>query len=453
MSDLLHLVDGDMEAVILGTILNSGEPAHREVAFLTHDDFAIERHKLIWRAIGQISADVHPTIDAVSERLSEDGKLEAAGGVSGLVDIHGRGMPGLPLAGFARGLQTKAAERRAFRVISKLSNLAELGLRANVVEVDGILNELRALSRGEGANRPTVTGIEELPPVGELTEPIVYLRNPEAPIGCIVGLTGDSGSGKSTVATAWIRDANAQGIPALVLDRENPRPVIIDRMGRLGLADSVLLRWYGGWNGEIPSPASREVIEWVRSCEPRPLILVDSLIAFLAGDENDAAVMRGFMNGARQLTNLGATVIVIHHDGKAETARDFRGSSDFKASLDQAFHVTNISSDGKLDRLSLRCYKSRYGFTGSLVYRYASGLFIRDERIDAPAVVAADQLTALLRTNPGIGTKEFEDLAAKANLGRNRARDFLSNGVLAGTIRRETAGRNRQHHFPVEVQN
>ena len=119
-------------------------------------------------------------------------------------------------------------------------------------------------------------------------------------------------------------------------------------MNRLSLTDSPLLRWYGGWYGEIPSPASREVLEWVRSCDPKPLIIIDSLIAFLGGDENDASVMRGFMNGVRQLTDLGATVITIHHDGKSTTAKTFRGSSDFKSAVDQAFHVTNITSDESL---------------------------------------------------------------------------------------------------------
>jgi replicative DNA helicase len=162
-SDLLHLVDGEMEAVILGTILNAGEPAHREAAFLTADDFAIEKHRLIWSAITRIGADVHPTIDAVAERLDEDGKLEAAGGLSGLVDVDQRGIPGLRLAGFARSLQTKAAERRAFKVISKLSNLAELGLRNIVDGYDNLCNSMEhgragisnaRSSRREASNSP-----------------------------------------------------------------------------------------------------------------------------------------------------------------------------------------------------------------------------------------------------------------------------------------------------------
>jgi hypothetical protein len=145
-------------------------------------------------------------------------------------------------------------------------------------------------------------------------------------------------------------------------------------------------------------------------------------------------------------------VIGIHHDGKAETARDFRGSSDFKASFDQAFHVSNIGCDSKLDQLKLRCFKSRYGLTDSLIYHYAAGRLVRDERHDAPARTLADQLTELLRQNPGVGTKEFEDLATKQGLGRNRARDFLSNGSMGKVIRRENAGRNQHRHYLEEPQ-
>lgn len=330
---------------------------------------------------------------------------------------------------------------------------AELPEGGDIVDAIGLgWDRERILGLIEGATRMTERPftIDDLPAVRASQEPIAYLREPELPECSLIGITGDSGSGKSTLVRAWVRDAIEAGSPCLILDRESPRPVAADCMDRLRIVDGPLLRWWGGWHSEAPGPIAVSVIEWVKAslgAGLKPIVVVDSLIAFLGGDENDASVMRGFMNGARHLADMGATVIVIHHDGKADSARDFRGSSDWKASVDAAFHVTNITSDGKLDRLNLRCYKSRYGFSGSLVYRYAGGLFIRDERVDAPAIVAADQLTALLRTNPGVGTKEFEDLAAKANLGRNRARDFLSSGVLAGTIRRDPGTKNRQHHY------
>ena len=159
------------------------------------------------------------------------------------------------------------------------------------------------------------------------------------------------------------------------------------------MQDGPRLRWWGGWCGEVPGPGSLQVRRWVESCDPKPLVVVDSLIAFLGADENDSATMRKFMNGVRWLADRGATVEVIHHDGKSETARDFRGSSDFKAAVDQAFHVSNLGSDSRLDRLTVRCFKSRYGFTGSLIYHYADGRMVRDERTDAPARAVADELT------------------------------------------------------------
>jgi hypothetical protein len=158
--------------------------------------------------------------------------------------------------------------------------------------------------------------------------------------------------------------------------------------------------------------------------------------------------MRRFMNFCRRLADQGACVIIIHHDGKADTAKDLRGSTDFKAAVDQAFHTMNIGSDLRLDRIRLRCFKSRYGFCGELIYRYNDGNFNRDERSHAPERTPADQLTTLLRVNPGVTTKRFEDLAAKLDLGRNRARDFLANGVLGGSIRRESTGNKYRHFVP-----
>ena len=290
--------------------------------------------------------------------------------------------------------------------------------------------------------------IEDLPPVGAHQEPVTYIREPELPEGTVVGLTGDSGSRKSTVATAWARDAIGTGRPVLILDRENPRSVAFDRMNRLGLEDGPLLRWAGGWTGEdAPLPDAEMVVNWITACGGlKPLVIVDSLVAFLGGDENSAGDMRTFLHRSRRLADLGATAVVLHHDGKSESARDFRGSSDFKAAVDQAFHVTNVSSDMRLDRVRLRSFKSRYGFCGEIVYRYADGRFIRDERVQSPALTAADQLAAILRQNPCITGPALEAKAFEIGIGRNRVRDFLTAGVLAGSIEKKQGSQNAKKY-------
>jgi KaiC/GvpD/RAD55 family RecA-like ATPase len=448
-SDLRHLYDLEVEALILGGILRAGDRALEQVRYLSPDDFTLQANRTIFSAILELEGEIGIGLDSVAHRLDETGQLEGVGGLAMLVDLDQRAIPGLSLQHFADKLRAKARGREAVRRVAKLNLLLEGGAFVDGEEARGEIEELLALSEsGSGDRRNRIEG---LPNPEDSEEPVSYIIEPELPAGAVVALTGDSGSGKSSLATAWARNAIAAGRPVLILDRENPRSVVTDRMKRLGLSGGPLLRWWGGWlRSEAPEPGVASVYDWVKSWVAQglpPLLIADSLAAFNVGDENNAADMRRFMHQCRRLADLGATVLVIHHDGKADSARDFRGSSDFKASVDQAFHCSNLSSDGKLDRLTLRCFKSRYGLSGSFIYRYAAGRFVRDERRDAPVRSVADQLTAILHQRPGIGSKKFEEEASKQGLGRQQARDFLTNGVLSGVIRRESAGRNRLRHY------
>ena len=99
---LKHFFDTPSEALILGGILSGEESVLRTVAFLSIDDFTLERHRIIFQAITDIALEVEPTLDAVAHRLDEAGRLEAAGGLTALVDIHGQAIPGLGLTPFGR---------------------------------------------------------------------------------------------------------------------------------------------------------------------------------------------------------------------------------------------------------------------------------------------------------------------------------------------------------------
>jgi hypothetical protein len=178
-----------------------------------------------------------------------------------------------------------------------------------------------------------------------------------------------------------------------------------------------------------------------------PVVIVDSLVSFFVGDEdeNSAVDMRRLFNRCRALTKLGATVIVIHHTNRNGEAR---GSSDFKPASDQAFLVSNHDGDGGrlLDLITLRCEKSRYGLSGKIEYRYDGGQMRRIEAESAPSKTVTERLRDLLISNPGILTQPFVDLANEDGLGRNRARDFLNSAVEKGTVRVQREGRKR-HHF------
>jgi hypothetical protein len=328
------------------------------------------------------------------------------------------------------------------------------GLSAGVKGIDDYLAAMgpeAAIQHIENAKEQTrerIRAVSELPCIYDISfESVRYLIEPELPEGGIVALTGDPECGKSSLATAWGRDLGASGRSILLLDRDNPLQVVRQRFDRLRVVGNSITVW-GGWlPEEAPMIDDPRVLAFVRGSNPKPLVIVDSFSAFYGGDENNAAEMRRFMNRVRKVANLGATVVVIHHSGKSETSRDYRGSSDFRAAIDVGFSVINIGPNRKLDKIHLRCFKSRFGFTGGIVYRYDDGKMRRDEETHAVSHVVTQQLTELLRTNPGVTQNEFEKLAAKAGVGRDQARDFLRTLTEFGKIRIELGPRNSRRHY------
>ncbi len=437
----------DAERFVLGSILLDDEAFAHALADLKPEDFALEAHRRILRR----AADLYGREERINrvtlyEELARHGEAESVGGLSYLVELDD-GLPLVPsLDSYIRILHEKSALRKVLFACDNLSRRVELGDPS--AEISKAAEDLFAGigARGQGYRSPT-----EIPSVrdcagGEVT----YVRDPELARASVTAVTGEAGAGKSTVATVCARDAARSGTPVLILDRENPLSVIVDRLERLGAADERAIKIWGGWLPEpAPLPDAPVVVDWVKLSEPKPLVIVDSLSGFFDGDQNDASEMRGFLHRCRRLANLGASVLVLHHSGKSESARDYRGSSDFSASVDQAFHCTSFGDGGRLDKIVLRPYKSRFGFAGELIYEYADGRFVRGDAAEVRQTVN-EQLTVLLRLNPGVTAGKFDDLANARGLGRNRARGFLADGLLAGYVRRETGAKNVKRHFLVE---
>jgi energy-coupling factor transporter ATP-binding protein EcfA2 len=273
------------------------------------------------------------------------------------------------------------------------------------------------------------------------------------PRGTIVLLTGEAGCGKSTLACA-LGYAVSQGLPflgrdtmqrpVLILDAENPAIVVVERFRRLGIiTDDQFITW-GQWTGEDPPSAGGAIVlEWVARCDPKPLIVVDSFIRFHPGAENSSSETQAYMSQYRRLTAIGATVILLHHTGKAETAQDYRGSSDIKAGIDIAYKLTNLGDGTRLSDLELRAFKQRLSVTPRLSIRYEAGKFMADQREAVKTVT--EKLVDLLKANPGITTANFEKRAVEKGLGRKPSRTFLANGLLTGTIIAESKGNRRMH--------
>jgi len=428
----------DIERFVLGHIILDGNVPDG----LSEGEFSTERDRRIFRRICAMKARGE-AVDAVTvaEELKRCGESEVCDGLSYLISLD-EGLPRLPNIDSYVQILRKNSQRR--RIIFGAENLK---LRA----ADGSDNLDEIITAGAelfGSIAPSLQpyrSIDDLPVLAECgATDIEYIR-PELPRGAVVALTGDAGSGKSTLATAWARDAwRTKGVPSLFLDRENPASVIADRLARLGTEDGPGLRFWGGWlPEEAPQPDAAIVRQW--AAEHRGIAVVDSFSAFLAGDQNDATVCRAFMHRLRRIADTGSTVVVLHHSGKGESSADYRGSSDFKAAIDVGYHVSNFGS-GRLERMLLRPFKARMGADGEISYEYADGQFICGAGNGARETVS-EQLTAILRQNPGITGRQFEDFVAAAGLGRNRGRAWLSDGVLSGAIVRKSGKTKNAVHY------
>jgi hypothetical protein len=221
--------------------------------------------------------------------------------------------------------------------------------------------------------------------------------------------------------------------------------VVVERFDRLGIQDGPNFKIWGGWAAEEPpAPFSPIVIAWVTVCEPKPLIVVDSLVSFHRGNENDATETRAFMQGFRRLADLGATIILLHHSGKSDSSREYRGSSDIKASLDVGYHLANLGDSSQLGMLRLKAFKARFSVQPEIILNYRGGKF----EIDGRQITRTNSeiLRDLLTQNPGVQAKRFEDIGGEKGVARNKTRDFLASGIVAGTIRVDKGAHNTRFH-------
>jgi hypothetical protein len=378
------------------------------------------------------NARINPSIHAASEKLAHE----------------------LPKRGTASVL---FVDMPADAGVSGIDDLAGLWGRDRVLEY----LKTAAYDPQKRSQESKYDRIEDLPRLSELKAKKLRFFIPGfiAP-GLVHVCTSESGHGKSYLFF-WLLSRLSRGehvfgretvqCPVLILDRETPGSIIEERVVDLHInGDDPNLHYFGSFVGEEPpAPDSPIVLDFARR-NSDSVILIDSQVAFFDGDENSATDTRKFYAGVRKLADCGPAVIILHHSGKSETARKYRGSSDIKGSIDTAWHLTNIGGN-RLTKMRLEAWKVRSAqFDTEFVFQYEQGNFISDQRSHALDRNVTEQLTALLRKNPGIGAGAFETLAGKAGLGYGRARSFLEAGLAAGEICTEKGARNSIHYYLVE---
>lgn len=303
--------------------------------------------------------------------------------------------------------------------------------------------------------RPDVSkfNVKDLPSIFGLDLRQEWLVEGLIPTKSVIAITGQANCGKSSIVLA-LADAVVNGteflgrptkkLPVLINDRENGLHIYSERFERFGIKENENLRFWGSWNDIMPG--SPDCLPIKKFCmEEQPMIVFDSLQGFGDGwDEQDATGTRQYMDKYRFLAGLGATVILIHHAGKAENSKEYRGSSDIKASIDVGLLVTE-----KKDKMRLLCikpFKSREGvldeymitLEGTKLVPVAKE-FIPQDNKDWQAV------ESLVKLNPGLCQAEIIKMLPQ--MPNYRVRKILLAGESSGAFRVDKGAKNASSYF------
>ena len=313
---------------------------------------------------------------------------------------------------------------------------------------DDAMSVLRAFP-DDSAAKPSIFRIDDIPSVWDCDASVTWLIDNLIPERAVTLLCGDSGVGKSTFALA-LAGAVAHGTPflgretqkrpVLYVDRENPLPVVRERLERLGIRRTPELVAWGLWNKPMPDgPTALSILQF--ASVNQPLIIFDSLVGFHPGSEQDASETRRHMQAYIALAAAGATVIVLHHTGKAVTAKQYRGSSDIKAAVDLAYVLESLSeSDSGIRSLRLKAFKNRVTLPETLRVEYLDGRFsVSDQRIETNREI----VERIVGCHPGASKGEIESLASAAGVTQKRTRELLDEGVRAGWLIPDPGPRGR----------
>jgi hypothetical protein len=284
---------------------------------------------------------------------------------------------------------------------------------------------------------PLITDLSQLPSVWDLEAKLNWCVEDMIACGSVTLICSESGVGKTWLGY-YIAGCVAHGIPVagrcvkqtkvLYLDGENPLYVVKQRLFDLGIRETEDLRVWGGWNvSPPPGPQSALLVEFAR--QYKPLLIFDSLIEFHPGSEQSSTETRAFMKYFRLLANLGAAVIVLHHSGKAETAKTYRGSSDIKAAVDTAYLLQNVGEESnRLGQFSMKCFKGRLipGQTFGLEFRQGQG-FVASEA--ASKIKTVSEIVAeILIENPRSNQSKVVALGRQRGCTKNQIEQALKTG-------------------------
>ena len=447
--------DFESERTVLGSVL-FGQAEFAAIADLRQEDFHTRSNQTIFLVMRELERRGDP-VDNVSlaNELVDRKELDKIGGLTYLLGLADAVPPNPNLPRYKQRLQKKTVTRQVmFAAQATLDHclLEDEPLDKILASTQDSFADIETRYRSTNGNGKHT--IESLPSVWEYEIEMHWLLDGVIAQGSVTMLTGESGDGKSFLSLKLAGQV-ARGEPflsrntiktrVLYLDRENPLFVVKERLALMNIRETKDLTYWGTWNDELPDgPGSAAIINFVE--KHKPLVIFDNKAAFDGGDEQDATATRAHMTLYRRLASLGGTILVLHNTGKSETSKEYRGSSDIKASLDMGYVLerTDGSNSGQpLGSMILKPFKTRV-LSGGIRFEYADGKF-QASNTDTPARPAVDILADILRMYPNSSQRQIISHAKDFGLGKFKIPEALMDGFNSGRFVCSKNGASRGH--------
>ena len=455
----------ETEQAALGAMLTEPGAASRARELLTAIDFENATNRRVYEAfLAVLEAGTVLDFVTAAAQLREIGETGIDGQyLRALVDAcPGSGIASLER--YAARLRELTARRRAIETSAALLAIAETGAADDYHRALAEIGDAEARAIAQARPRFKPLSLAEI----EAQEPLPAFIAGIAPSGCLFGLVGPFGSGKSFLALDWAlccatgRDWQGREVQTGAVVYITPEGT--EAFGKRSKAWRIAR---GDEGAPVPIPGNfhliaeapllmlpgdvEELLRVIQSLPERPVLIVIDTVArhMTGGDENSQRDMGLFIAGADRLRSaIGATLLLVHHTGKDGK---MRGSTALPGALDAYAEVTKPAekslklTSGKakdaapFDAIGLEARVVEIGGADTAGRPLTSLVFDLDPT-GPKAAELSPKAEQLLDTLPETGASysDWKRLAIEAGLAAGSF-DRLKRELLAGHVQQNAA--------------
>jgi len=429
----------EAERAILGAILLDNAALDRAQGNLKADDFFLNQHRLIFRAMCAL-AKSSVAIDTVllMDWLAQHNQLDDAGGVGYLSQLPD-GLPRVTnVEHYAQIVKTKAQARQL--VYQRQSDIDRI-LTANG-DLRQVLQDIAIHSAHIGeefGQKESAKLFRTAADLAEESNAPEFVVKPYLLAGAITELVAKIKAGKTTYTLGEIVAQALQKGPVVYLTEQPPASfrVALERAHLLGVEKLICVTSNATMGMEWPAIAKAVAAK----CQQVGAVLtvVDTLSHFagLEGDsENDSGAAIACMKPLQEIAAAGTAVLTIRHERKSggDIGDAGRGSSAFGGAADTLLTLRRPEGNTRPSLRKIECVSRFEGLPAEAIYEFVEGRY--EYRGTENEIAERDAIDVVLAKalEGEENAKTLDELIKGTNVARTTAQRVIAGLVREGQL-------------------